>query len=123
MAWAKKINTMVMKFMEGCLPITTNGTDLRRSKFKTLQMKWNIFKKSKPNGAKPIVVRSGDDVINCEIETPQFHGSQYRYHLHKQRGTYNKKTMKFEPFEWKNGDHSVQFHSQDDFQKAYIRSL
>lgn len=24
-AWAKKINTMAMKFMDGCLPITTNA--------------------------------------------------------------------------------------------------
>ena len=24
-AWAKKINTMVVQFMEGCLPITTNA--------------------------------------------------------------------------------------------------
>ena len=66
--------------------------------------------------------------FDCEISTPQFHGSQDKFHLHKQCGTYYKSEMKFYPFVSMfgyptNGDHTVQFHNQNDIKKAIVRLL
>lgn len=45
--------------------------------------------------------------FKCTIETPQFLGSQDKFYLHRQSGKYNKRTGKFTPHEFKNGNHIV----------------
>lgn len=57
------------------------------------------------------------DVIYCEIETPQFHCCQEKFHMYKQRGTFYKSDMKFIHSGLLNG-HDVQFHNIEDFHKA-----
>ena len=66
------------------------------------------------------------EYFDCEIETPQFHASQDKFHLHRQCGTYHKKEMKFYPFKSVfgiaiGGDHDVQFYNQNDIVKSIVR--
>jgi hypothetical protein len=87
----------------------------------------------KPLLVKPFVRRSlitvpEKEVIECEIETPQFHGSQDKFHLHRQCGTFYKAQMKFYPFVsmfglYTGGDHKVCFSDINDFQSALVRLL
>jgi hypothetical protein len=60
------------------------------------------------------------DVIDCEIETPQFHGCQEKFHMYKQRGTFYKSDMKFIHSGLLTG-YNVQFHNIEDFQRALWR--
>jgi len=69
-----------------------------------------------------------EDVVECEIETPQFYGSPDQFHLHKQRGTFYKSQMKFCPFtgiflRYTGGDHEVSFATLQDFQEAIVKLL
>lgn len=63
------------------------------------------------------------DFVYCEVSTPQFLGSKDNFRMHTQQGRYCKKTMEFSPFEYENGNHGIQFHSQEDFLKALVRIL
>ena len=59
--------------------------------------------------------------VNCVISTPQFLGSQDKYTMFKQKGTFHFFSMKFihsEP----NG-HDVQFHSLKSFRSSIIQFL
>jgi hypothetical protein len=66
-------------------------------------------------------------LIKCQISTPQFKdGKIWRYH--RQFGTFNTKTMIFEPatsemFRWANGDHEVHFSNMRDFKKSIISDI
>lgn len=95
----------------------------------------NIFRRSKPVNQVTIPVKPvtiiGTDIngrIECEIETPQFHGSQDKFHLHRQRGYLDKETMKFYPHTtifgtYIGGDHEVSFSSERDFMQFLVRLL
>lgn len=65
---------------------------------------------------------SGQNVIECEIETPQFRGSQNKYKMYKQTGTFYTNDMKFISSNSLNG-HDVQFRSISDFKEALRKLL
>lgn len=84
----------------------------------------NIFTRNKVSS----VEIPETDTFDCEIETPQFHGSQDKFHMHRQSGTFHKSEMKFYPYKgmfgnYSNGDHEVCFHSIDGLRKALIKIL
>lgn len=62
------------------------------------------------------------DIIKCEIESPQFHGSQDSFTMLRQTGTFYKKDLKFMTDGIFSG-HDVQFKSIIEFQTALIRIL
>jgi len=60
--------------------------------------------------------------IECTISTPQFEGNKVCYY-HKQTGYFDTETLLFEPYKgifgnWVSGDHSVQFSSISQYNKA-----
>jgi hypothetical protein len=66
------------------------------------------------------------EIFNCEIETPQFHGSLDKFHLHRQSGKFNKTELKFYPLVgifgmYRGGDHEVHFKNITDFKKCIVR--
>jgi hypothetical protein len=81
------------------------------------------------NRKDPIVKKTKDgesgylEMIHCRIQTPQFHGSQDVFHLHRQEGYYDNINMKFYSSKKQAGDHDVQFHSQEDFLKALVEKI
>ena len=80
----------------------------------------------KPLLVKPVVRHSliaipDQDIIDCEIETPQFKDGKI-YKMYKQQGKFYKSNMKFVHNTLLTG-HDVQFHNIEDFQKALRRVL
>ena len=78
----------------------------------------------KPLLVKPVVRHSlitipDQEVIDCEIETPQFKDGKV-WKMYKQQGRFYKSDMKFIHSGLLTG-HDVQFHNIDDFQKALRR--
>lgn len=63
-----------------------------------------------------------NDIIKCEIESPQLHGSQDSFTMLRQTGTFYKKDLKFMTDGIFSG-HDVQFKNIDEFQTALIRIL
>lgn len=74
----------------------------------------------KPAVRHSLITIPDQDVIDCEIETPQFHGCQEKFHMYKQQGKFYKSNMKFIHSALLTG-HDVQFHNIEDFQKALRR--
>lgn len=78
----------------------------------------------KPLLVKP-VVRCGlidvpdQDIIDCEIETPQFKDGKV-WKMYKQQGRFHKSNMKFTHSGLLTG-HDVQFHNIEDFKRALRR--
>ena len=75
---------------------------------------------------KPVIMHSliavpDQDIIYCEIETPQFKDGKI-YKMYKQQGKFYKSNMKFVHNPLQTG-HDVQFHNIEDFQKALRRVL
>lgn len=60
------------------------------------------------------------ELFKCTIETPQFHGSQDDYHMHRQSGWYNKATNQFVPFDFSSGNHVVHFSGIGNLKKFLI---
>ena len=76
-----------------------------------------FFKKKKINKSHP-----SSGWFCCEIETPQFCGSEKKFWMKKQKGVFSKNELKFYPFSYLNG-HEVQFSSMKDFEESLIRIL
>ena len=81
-----------------------------------------IFRKSNKT-IKPLITIPEQNIIRCEIETPQFHGSQKKFTMYRQTGKFYKLDMKFLHDGSLFYSHDVQFNNIEEFQKALIRLL
>jgi hypothetical protein len=70
----------------------------------------------KPAVTHSLIAVPDQDIIDCEIETPQFKDGKV-WKMYKQQGRFYKSDMKFIHNGLLNG-HDVQFHNIEDFQKA-----
>ena len=61
-------------------------------------------------------------LIWCEVESPQFCGSDSDYWMLKQTGTFDRETLLFTHDGWIKG-HDIQFASIEQFQKALLKLL
>lgn len=57
--------------------------------------------------------------IPCTIRTPQ-HADGCVHHYHTQEGIFDDVTLKFEPYRWAGGDHSVQFTSVAQWRECTV---
>lgn len=69
--------------------------------------------------AEKVKIVKGVDIFRCEIQTPQFLGSQEKFYMLKQKGTFVMPLMKF--FSASINGHNVQFDTLKDLEKALIR--